>query len=487
MVVLFQPLGELDRPSAYLRTGILEPLGIEYVGAALRSEVGSEVFIAPSDWTAARFSAWCAEIRADVVGLSAYTYTMRLCLDIAHRVKALLPRAVVILGGYHPTADPAVSHDRNVDYVVRGPGEDALVSLVKMLAGGAPPEAGTVIEGERKPLNTLPWPLRDRVIMQKAKINAVMYPPPSGQNAVAQVTYSRGCPNACIFCSSPGMFGREVTWRDPCDVADELAMLSEDYGVDTVFFADLTFNADEARLVALCDTVATRGQTVDWFCMCSPFGLSESSLRSMAAAGCRKIGWGIETSSDENRSRLKPHCSGEFEHAAGILACADALGIINRVFMMIGLPWQGQEDIVNDYQRLCQLPIDELRIGFAVPFPGTALQRTWSRQAIPAQWADYTGDTPMYKCGRLSLAQLVRLRQEILKDFYGSHRYKKHVQSKVYRAPWLGGSFEEAAKFRDKQDDRKRPGASISLPMSSVLPKVASAVFRRRPTRLGKG
>jgi len=467
-VALFQPLGRLDTPSVYMRTAILEPLGIEYIGSSVLSNSECDVTIAPGAWSLDRFACWLQQEDADVVGLSAYTYAVGLCLEVARRVKAANRRVVTVLGGYHPTAVPETVDDPHVDYVITGPGEDAFTTLLRAIAHGAPPDVGTVLPGSRMPLAALPWPLRNHEILRDAKIHSIMFPPPSGQTAVAQVSYSRGCPHACLFCSSPQMFGREVSWRSAHDVADEIEMLCADYGVNTVFFTDLTFNADEGKVVELCDEILRRRLDISWHCMCSANGLSKTTIELMAAAGCRKVAWGVETADDDTRMRLKPRCGGEIEEVAVVLKSADDCGIINRGYTMMGLPGQSPTDAIKDYRRISELALDELRISFFVPFPGTALAHRAAAVAETVSYDKYTGEIPLLASNAAESEEWQRLRSLILWQFHSSDAYRQRVQSKLKRFPHLEKSFQEYAEFRDTA----APAASLRYSWMTDMPLI---------------
>jgi len=79
------------------------------------------------------------KLRPDVVGLSTMTWQFGTCLKIVRLVRQWLPQAKIVVGGYHATLmsdeigrDPGA---REIDFLVRGEGEEAFRRLVNALAG----------------------------------------------------------------------------------------------------------------------------------------------------------------------------------------------------------------------------------------------------------------------------------------------------------------------------------------------------------------
>ena len=63
-VLLIEHLGSLSRPSGYMRTAQLEPLGLEYIAAVLESE-GHTVSVFSEDVAPARFTDILRELQPD--------------------------------------------------------------------------------------------------------------------------------------------------------------------------------------------------------------------------------------------------------------------------------------------------------------------------------------------------------------------------------------------------------------------------------------
>ena len=78
-------------------------------------------------------------IQPDLVGLSTMTWQYPTCVRIIRLIKTVLPKARIAIGGYHATLmaeEIAESQEaRDIDFMVRGEGEEAFRRLVNALCG----------------------------------------------------------------------------------------------------------------------------------------------------------------------------------------------------------------------------------------------------------------------------------------------------------------------------------------------------------------
>ena len=79
-----------------------------------------------------------SDLQPDLVGLSVMTFQRATALTIARQVRALKPDVRVVVGGYDPSLAPAAyTGCPDVDFIVRGEGEQTLRELVRALEAGA--------------------------------------------------------------------------------------------------------------------------------------------------------------------------------------------------------------------------------------------------------------------------------------------------------------------------------------------------------------
>jgi len=445
-VLLVQPLSGLVDLGRWVRNCFMEALGLEYVAAATAAG-GHAVSCVHPVASDGEFAELVHRAQPDVIGYSVYSYALDEALRWARSARAISPGVTNVFGGYHPSAVPlAVANAPCVDFAVAGEGERAFVELLACLERGehAPRIGGVAYSGmsgdsrfrraERcSDLDKLPLPRRDPAVLDRTVSRQIMYPPPSRQIAVAQVTYGRGCDHACPFCASGSIWGRKTVWRSPKAVVDELEALVHDYGTNLVFFSDVSMAADGNRLRALCEELIARDLPVHWWCMCRIDELEAQSMVLMRKA--------------------KAVTAMRWSRVCDRLSAAERCGLIVRATLMMDHPGA----TMDYYSRLAcsmeHLPVHEIRISFCTPFPGTSMydQQLPNACVDATSLREFTTETPIFCAGDVTRDQLLCIRQALAHRFYGSPAYESRLRHTLAHSPHLAQSFEEFLAFADSQ------------------------------------
>ena len=78
------------------------------------------------------------DLRPDVVGLSVMTFQRATALRVARLVRTIRPSARIVVGGYDPSLAPqAYEASDDVEFIVRGEGEQTLCELLRALEAGS--------------------------------------------------------------------------------------------------------------------------------------------------------------------------------------------------------------------------------------------------------------------------------------------------------------------------------------------------------------
>jgi len=244
----------------------IPPLNLCYVAA-----------LTPGDWTMRMIdenlrledgTAW----EPNLVGITALTPSAPRAYELAARYRS--QGAAVVLGGIHASMVPEEAA-RYADAIVVGEAESVWPQLVADFERG---QLRPRYDGERVPLSELPDPRRD------------LYP---GRYFVETVITSKGCTNACEFCSVWRFSGRRHRVRPIDDVVDELATLPPR---KLVFFADDNLTLRRRRVVSLCRRMVERG-VHRRYAIQGTVGLGEDEelLTWLRRSGCSFIFVGIES------------------------------------------------------------------------------------------------------------------------------------------------------------------------------------------------
>lgn len=443
----------------------VEPLGIEYIASSLEA-AGHDVRISFPLESMGDLREEIILYQPHIVCISVYTYARDEAMAWARSVKAISPKIIVIVGGYHPTALPEDMLGPYVDYAVIGEGEHTITCLLDTIEKGDDPcnmQGIAYLVGNRlcktlprqriNDIDSLPNPHRMKSILQVSKNYQIMIPPPSRQVALAQVFYSRGCPNNCEFCASSQIWGRKRIYRKPENVLDEIEDLQQQYGTNIVFFPDLELNGSSKKLHELCDEFIRRDLDICWWGLFSPRKLDNDILYHIKEAGCVKISIGIEGIGDSAFKNLKSGIDLTWDNIKERFNKAQDIGLITRALIMIGNEWDTPEYYDYICGELPTLALDDIRISFTTPFPGTSLSMKYNKahNALSKNYSLYHTEHPILRNKYFSVSDLFEWKREIIRSFYLSENYKYRVISRVTRFPILQQPYiEYLSKLKEK-------------------------------------
>jgi anaerobic magnesium-protoporphyrin IX monomethyl ester cyclase len=449
--------GTFVRETADFHSGspvfVREPIAVETIAGHLRAngilvDVIHQTTLRDDDVIDA-----IAAQRARILGVSVHSTNLwPRILQFIRKCKERLPGLCIVCGGNHPSRAPEIALERCVDYVVRGEGENVFFELCTAILGEKQSDIdavkGVSYEKDGRLVNhpsaprfdfeKSPWAMRKKEVLAELKCAPLSYPIPQDQVGVAQMSYSRGCPFTCDFCVSPLVFPGKVQFRDPRDVVDEIEHLQAEFGTNFVFFNDLTFDIHKGRTMALCREIISRKVKFHWFAYCSVY-LKEDVVAAMAEAGCSRIGVGVETFSNEMNQIYKPQSN--IEKANQALELSDRYGILNRVYLMIGYPEETREILAEIPSFMKNLPIDQPRLAFITPFPGTPFYERMKDSLGTHDLEKYSGDYPILVNKRIPAEEYMQIRDGIMHDFYNSNEYRNRVVDKCSRFPHLNATF----------------------------------------------
>jgi anaerobic magnesium-protoporphyrin IX monomethyl ester cyclase len=333
----------------------------------------------PPDEVAARV----ARLEPTHVGISTSTIAIKNAAQIAARVKALCPQAIVTVGGPHVSAIPERTLEMfaGFDYGVVGEGEHSYFALIDGLAAGADVHdvaglvwrdaAGGVHANPRHPyldgdeLDRLPQPAWDLVpdFPLRFQPNVFNY----RATPVASVITSRGCPFSCTFCdrSTSGKRGRFHSVEYVVAMCRRLS----DLGVRHVLFYDDLFTVNRRRVVELCHAFRDEGFRFTWSCNSHPNLLDAETLALMRRAGCWQIAYGIESGSQRVLDVVKHEV--KIPRMIETLRLTRAAGIRTKGLMMMAHPTEAEDSLQATVDFLRTAPLDLVQITKFTPYPGT--------------------------------------------------------------------------------------------------------------------
>jgi len=327
------------------------------------------------------------EFRPDVVGISIWTTYAAAAFHVARISKEIDPACPVLMGGPHATvkAEEVLSVCPDVDYVIRGEGENTAVELVAALADAArgTPLSLETIRGvsfradgvikhcparERiENLDELPVP--DRSLLK----NEITY----SSEDMGLVMTSRGCPFSCAFCVTET---RQVRYRSIEHVLAEIRDVKAVYGTTQFSFKDDSFTVNKKRVVQFCAALTRENLHIGWECNTRVDLVNEEMLRDMKRAGCNSIKVGIESGSETELARMNKGITLDQVRRAAVLF--RKTGIHWTGYFLMGTPGETLKDVYRTLDFMYEIRPDFASIGVYEPFPGTAMFEEGLRRGL---------------------------------------------------------------------------------------------------------
>ena len=396
---------------------------------AVCSEMSDEEFINAVD-----------AFRPDV--LVAETSTLSLEDDLAFLKRLRTTSAIVLCGPDSNIQNPQFLKDNPfIGFVLKGEYEFTLLDLVKHVDAHTPLSAvpginyrenDTIYINPPRPLgdiNTLPWPKRDGLIMERYIDSPGAMPFPT-----VQMLASRGCPYECLFCLWPQVMygGKNYRVRDPKDILDEMESMVRDFHFKSVYFDDDTFGLNKQWAHEFCDQLIERNKqeriNVPWAMMTRPDAVDAHILRKLKQAGLWAVKYGMESGNQTLVNNIKKNL--DLNYAKHIVKMTHAFGIKTHLTFTFGLPGESKKTVNQTIKTALALDPFTVQFSITTPFPGTQYYDDVSRKGylLSKNWNDYDGNTKsVIYTDSLTARDLVRARQT------ACQRWNRHVAIRKIR------------------------------------------------------
>ncbi|MBA7465682.1 Anaerobic magnesium-protoporphyrin IX monomethyl ester cyclase [subsurface metagenome] len=407
--------------------GCMPPLGLAYMASFLE-EKNVKVKILDLQTESLSSSDIYEKIEREketpsFIGITATTSIIDNALKIAQICKTTFPKSKIVLGGVHPTVLPdEVLGNKNVDYVIRGEGEETLWELIsgkreEDILGLSYREKERCIHNAERPfieqLDNLPFPAYHLLPVKK-------YHPALGAYkrlpAISMIT-TRGCPGRCTFCFG-SFLGTRVRMHSAKYIVEEIKLLQRDYGIKEISFYDDTFTALKKKVQEFCLLIVQENIDITWSCFSRVDFIDETTLRSMKKTGCHQICYGIESGNEEILKNIKKKTS--LDKARDTIAMTKHIGIEARATFMLGNPGETREMMEETINFAIALDPDISLFNITTPYPGTemynwAVEKGYLRTKV---WSKYDLSYPVMKLPTVNTDTVEHYYQQAHRRFY---------------------------------------------------------------------
>ena len=382
------PLNERFGTAPFFRT---EPLGLEYVAAALEAR-GHRAQVVDLRFGGA-VERWISRVRPSVVGIScSHTLEIDEALDLARRVRRAAPEAFVLLGGHSAAAFPGPLKCAEVDAISVGDGERVAPDLVDVLSRGGSPRdvAGLLVntggdtfeataEAQPADLDEVPLPARHALATGHRRYSCLQFRP------VWLVETARGCPYRCSFCSVWSLYHRTFRFHSIDAVCRDFASVGPN-----VFVVDDLFWGGAERSLELGRELVRRGVRKEWIVVQSRTDQVASHPELLEAwrpfSAAFDIFFGLEAATDGSLDRLAKDNTVDQTLEAVRVAREYGFGVTGN--FVIDPDWD--ED---DFKRLWAFVEEHglQRAGYTIhiPLPGTPYFESVRHRIRAPKWTQF--------------------------------------------------------------------------------------------------
>ncbi len=375
----------------------------------------------------------------DAIGISAissqYIYVKNLC----RLIKEVQPNVKIIAGGVLPTHNhKEILNNTAADFCIIGQGWEPLKSLILSsfnpagIAGVAYRRNKEIIltPAEHLPREVdYPRPAYELFNMDiYFGANLLHYNP---NEKVVDIITGFGCPYQCGFCSK--LNKSYYNYRKISGIIEEINYLRETYGIKEVNLLDECLFIVKEHLDEFCHEIKKTGLT--WNAQGRANLVTPEILTMVKDAGCRSIGYGIETGSEKLLKLMKK--AQTVEQIENAVRWTAQTGIKIKVQLMMGYPGedaQTAQETVDLFDRLAYPP---RRFLILSPLPGSEVYNNLLAEGrikdevkylekISSGLSGVRPKTLFINCTQMSDEELFKLVKKTEKKM--EKNYKKHLK-----------------------------------------------------------
>ncbi|MBV6340637.1 B12-binding domain-containing radical SAM protein [Candidatus Magnetobacterium casense] len=366
-------------------------------------------------------------INPKYVGLTAMTPHIMQAGKLAKLIRENVPEALILLGGAHISSVPEETMIRfqEIDVGFIGEADYSLPEFLDMARqNNSNAVRGIIIRAngqlrktddrvEKITLDKLPFYAWD-VLEGFPHV----YTPPlftTHRIPATPVLTSRGCSGKCIFCYSG--CHKTISAHSAEYITEMLKYLKKTYKIKEFMIFDDNFVMHRQNLIKFLNLMITEKLSLTWSCNARVDMVDDKLLRLMAKAGCWQVSYGIETGSQEIMDRLEKNIT--IEKVQYAIEASRKAGIRTVGYFMLGHFGETQKTMQETIKFACDLGLDDFRLSFFTPLPGTKALRIADQYGeLDNEWAKMNLFSPVFIPYGMKREQLIAEQKRMLRKFF---------------------------------------------------------------------
>ncbi|MDA8244860.1 MAG: cobalamin-dependent protein [Elusimicrobia bacterium] len=476
--------------------GTWVPLALASVAGGL-SRAGYEVEIYDA---MAKYSDWAAieeKLRSsnpDFVGTTAFTATVNDAVRALALAKRVKPGVVTLLGGIHPNfqwKELLEAEDSPVDYVVRGEGEVTAPRLLDAITCGEPPERVRGIalrDASGRAFATASRPLIEDLDAHPAAWELLdwkdytFYPRPGSVSGL--ISSSRGCTEACSFCSQQKFWSQSWRAKSPEAFVGEIELLRKEFGVSIAMVADETPTKDRARWRRILDLLIARKLDFELMLETRVDDILRDRdwLDDYRRAGIMHIYVGVESGSQETLDTFKKNLKTEQSKEA--IKLINEAGIISETAFVLGMPGETPESIRRTTDLALEYGPDMAFFMAIAPWPYSDIYRELKPLVETDDYSLYNLVRAVVKPRAMTRAEVEAELASAFRKFY-MHRLKGLEKMPPFKREYMLAVTRLLASHSYLKEQMKGMGGSAGMPEEVLRVLGAAGVALTEAARPG--
>lgn len=378
------------------------------------------------------------QTRADVLCFSTYIWNYTESLEIANKLKKVMPNLIIVFGGAEVsfTQEEIMSEEKFIDYIVEGEGEETCHELFKYLVNG---------EGELSEILGVSYRDGDEIIINPPRplirdLDSIPSPYPNmefDKNKIVYYETSRGCPFNCQFCLSSTIKGLRFFSIER--VKSDLAILMKS-GVRQIKFVDRTFNADQEYSMELMTYIMDNAPDgMNFHFEVTAHLVSDEFLEFLSHVKVGLFQFEIGVQSSNLKTLSASGRTTDLDKLREVVKRINSFGNIHQhLDLIVGLPFEGYGSFRESFNYVYSLDGEKVQIGFLKLLKGSGL-----RAMADVYGFVYADEAPyeIMETNELNFDEMIALKLiEDVVEKYHNERYfyhaNKYLIANYYETPF---------------------------------------------------
>lgn len=327
---------------------------------------------------------------AELIGVSTmFSHEWPHIREMIRLIRRRHPHSTIIVGGEHATAlaEFVLETTPEVDACALGEGEESILAFTEALSASGPLHGikgiatrtgGKIVNNGLRPrskqVDAIPRPAWELFPVKNYLDHGLCSGTFRGRSM--PITFTRGCPYECTFCSNPGMWTQRWISRSPARVVEEMEWLIGRYGIENFECCDLTAIVRKDWTVEFSRLLIQRGLNIAWQ---FPSGTRSEAIDAevcglLHKSGCRNLVYAPESGSPAVLKRIKKRVN--LDNMKKSIKSARDAGINVRVNLVLGFPGDTHRNILETFGFIFDLAwigVHDMTHFIFTAYPGSEL------------------------------------------------------------------------------------------------------------------